>query len=241
MKAQKPSPRGAGKTREWSGPQRKRRSDNVDDSTSASFENNDIQKLKVELENQLAAKIRKEMRLELKEKERDLLEKQVRAEFIAKAKVDLDPAAILDEFSTRATRLLSDLSGLSDDQIALRQISSVLRQSILEAFRCRKLHVSQLVEMDRSVRHGITTAQLTTLVDDLLARAGVHRMMDMENFDFFINVNGGGADDDFEVVEPAYLDAATGQLLLPGQIIVKTTNISDDNDQQEQRSSEHRH
>lgn len=127
----------------------------------------------------------------------------------------LDPARILARFSERAQQILAELPDTErPDPAAVR---TVLRQAVLEAFRTREEVVSRLVEMEfvacspEQNATSIRRAVRTSLVD-----MGVRVVATPEEQELFVVVEGEG--DTFEVLRPAYVDEATGKLILSGQL-----------------------
>ncbi|MFC7977114.1 hypothetical protein ACFUT3_17995 [Streptomyces cinereoruber] len=97
-------------------------------------------------------------------------------------------------------------------------MAAALRQAVLEAFRSREEYVARMVEVDllagapkqnaTSLRKGIRAALLDQGVRCVDAPDGEHEL--------FVVVEGDG--EAFEVLRPAYVDQATGKLVLAGQL-----------------------
>ncbi|MFD5118523.1 hypothetical protein [Streptomyces sp. NPDC058385] len=127
----------------------------------------------------------------------------------------LDPATLLARFTERAGELLASMP--QDDRPTGSAVSAALRQAVLEAFRAREEYVARLVETDANswaTQPSATTmrrAIRTSLVD-----SGVRVVELADEPELFVVVEGEG--DGFEVVRPAYIDQATGKLILSGQL-----------------------
>lgn len=128
----------------------------------------------------------------------------------------LSPHMLLSRFAERATDLLAALS--EEERPTQAAVAAALRQAVLEAFRSREEYVARMVEVDllagapnqsaSSLRKGIRTA----LLDQGL------RCVDTPDgeSELFVVVEGDG--EAFEVLRPAYVDQATGKLVLSGQL-----------------------
>ncbi|WP_328718888.1 hypothetical protein OHT52_04855 [Streptomyces sp. NBC_00247] len=127
----------------------------------------------------------------------------------------LHPAQLLARFTERAAELIAQLP--QDAHPAPAAVSAALRQGVLEAFRTRDEHVARLVETDLlacSPEQGakaIRRAVRSSLVD-----MGVRVVEDAGEQELFVVVEGEG--ESFELIRPAYVDQATGKLLLAGQL-----------------------
>ncbi|MFJ3619929.1 hypothetical protein ACIPSH_17505 [Streptomyces iakyrus] len=128
----------------------------------------------------------------------------------------LSPPALLSRFTERATELIAALP--EEARPTQAAVTAALRQAVLEAFRSREEYVARMVEVDlfadepnqsaRSLRKGIRTA----LLDQ-----GVRRVDSPDGgSELFVVVEGEG--EAFEVLRPAYVDQATGKLVLSGQL-----------------------
>lgn len=128
----------------------------------------------------------------------------------------LSPPTLLSRFTERATELMAALP--DDARPTQAAVTGALRQAVLEAFRSREEYVARMVEVDlfadepnqsaRSLRKGIRTA----LLDQ-----GVRRVDSPDGeSELFVVVEGEG--EAFEVLRPAYVDQATGKLVLSGQL-----------------------
>ncbi|MET9124510.1 hypothetical protein [Streptomyces sp. NPDC004528] len=128
----------------------------------------------------------------------------------------LSPYMLLSRFAERATDLLAALP--EGERPAQAAVAAALRQAVLEAFRSREEYVARMVEVDLlagapnqsagSLRKGIRTALLDQGV----------RCVDApdDEGELFVVVEGDG--EAFEVLRPAYVDQATGKLVLSGQL-----------------------
>jgi S-adenosylmethionine:diacylglycerol 3-amino-3-carboxypropyl transferase len=96
-------------------------------------------------------------------------------------------------------------------------VTAVLRQAVLEAFRTREQYVARLVETDAaSWMTEMSAKSLRRAVRASLIDSGVRVIESTDEGEHFVVVEGEG--DGFEVVRPAYLDQATGKLILSGQL-----------------------
>lgn len=128
----------------------------------------------------------------------------------------LSPQMLLSRFAERATDLLAALP--EEERPTQAAVAAALRQAVLEAFRSREEYVARMVEVDLligapnqsagSLRKGIRSALLDQGV----------RCVDAPDAEgeLFVVVEGDG--EAFEVLRPAYVDQATGKLVLSGQL-----------------------
>lgn len=128
----------------------------------------------------------------------------------------LSPHMLLSRFAERATDLLAAVP--EEERPTQVAVAAALRQAVLEAFRSREEYVARMVEVDLlagapnqsagSLRKGIRTALLDQGV----------RCVDApdDEGELFVVVEGDG--EAFEVLRPAYVDQATGKLVLSGQL-----------------------
>ncbi|GAA3822831.1 hypothetical protein ACFS5L_09665 [Streptomyces phyllanthi] len=127
----------------------------------------------------------------------------------------LDPAQLLARFTERARELVDALP--ADHRPGGAEVATALRRAVLDAFRTREEYVARLAETDSvnwatqppalSMRRGIRA---------MLVDSGVRVVENCEEQELFVVVEGDG--DAFEVVRPAYVDQATGKLILSGQL-----------------------
>jgi hypothetical protein len=128
----------------------------------------------------------------------------------------LSPHMLLARFTERATELLTAVP--EEARPTQAAVAASLRQAVLEAFRSREEYVARMVEVDllagapkqnaTSLRKGIRAALLDQGVRCVDAPGGEHEL--------FVVVEGDG--EAFEVLRPAYVDQATGKLVLAGQL-----------------------
>ncbi|WP_186009603.1 hypothetical protein [Streptomyces albidoflavus] len=128
----------------------------------------------------------------------------------------LSPHMLLARFTERATELLAAVP--EEERPTQTAVAAALRQAVLEAFRSREEYVARMVEVDllagapkqnaTSLRKGIRAALLDQGVRCVDAPDGEHEL--------FVVVEGDG--EAFEVLRPAYVDQATGKLVLAGQL-----------------------
>ncbi|WP_411147031.1 hypothetical protein [Streptomyces sp. x-80] len=127
----------------------------------------------------------------------------------------LHPAQLLARFTERAEELIAQLP--QESQPTPATVSAALRQGVLEAFRTRDEHIARLVETDllasmpEQGAKAIRRAVRSSLVD-----MGVRVVEEADEQELFVVVEGDGQG--FELVRPAYVDQATGKLLLAGQL-----------------------
>lgn len=128
----------------------------------------------------------------------------------------LSPHMLLSRFTERATVLLTAVP--EEGRPTQAALTAALRQAVLEAFRSREEYVARMVEVDLlagapnqsagSLRKGIRTALLDQGVRCVDSPDGESEL--------FVVVEGNG--EAFEVLRPAYVDQATGKLVLSGQL-----------------------
>ncbi|WP_327699700.1 hypothetical protein [Streptomyces sp. NBC_00459] len=128
----------------------------------------------------------------------------------------LSPPTLLSRFTERATELMAALP--EEGRPTQAAVTGALRQAVLEAFRSREEYVARMVEVDllagapkqnaSSLRKGIRAALLDQGVRCVDSPDGESEL--------FVVVEGEG--EAFEVLRPAYVDQATGKLVLSGQL-----------------------
>ena len=89
-----------------------------------------------------------------------------------------------------------------------------LRRAVIDARQARQTHLVHLAQIDTAVQRGATNADLKLLLRDLLAETGVVRLVDPSNVGAF-DVSGVGPN--LTVTAPAYVDGATGTVIVQGQ------------------------
>ncbi|GAA3121395.1 hypothetical protein [Streptosporangium carneum] len=156
-------------------------------------------------------------------RERADLETRLRREMedrlatIAKERAHLDPNLVLKRFTEHTSALLNKIDG-SDSGTLREQLNSGLRQAVLDALRGRKQHLSHLTKIERVVREG-SMDQIPQLLDEFFVEAGVRRISDpSEGPEFFKAINDSVGKPYLQVVEPAYVDEATGRILRAGHL-----------------------
>ncbi|MFD8460474.1 hypothetical protein [Streptomyces antimycoticus] len=127
----------------------------------------------------------------------------------------LSPAALLARFTERAQELIATLP--DHDQNPDAAVSSVLRQSVLDAFRTREEYMARMIETDLiASTPGQSLSVLQRSIRSCLYDQGLRRVDSPDEPEHFVVVEGEG--DGFEVLRPAYVDQVTGKLLLSGQL-----------------------
>ncbi|KAF3468537.1 hypothetical protein [Streptomyces sp. Tu 3180] len=127
----------------------------------------------------------------------------------------LNPAELLAQFTERARELLEQVPDAHRPSSA--EVTSALRQAVLEAFRTREQYVARLVETDvTGWEAGTSAMSLRRAIRTSLVDSGVRVVESSDEREHFVVVEGEG--DGFEVVRPAYVDQATGKLILSGQL-----------------------
>ncbi|MBT3165437.1 hypothetical protein HTV80_20350 [Streptomyces sp. Vc74B-19] len=127
----------------------------------------------------------------------------------------LNPAQLLARFTEKAQELVDRMP----DEIrpSSAEVTAVLRQAVLEAFRTREQYVARLVETDAASWMTVMPAKsLRRAIRAALVDSGVRVVESSDEEEHFVVVEGEG--DGFEVVRPAYVDQATGKLILSGQL-----------------------
>lgn len=127
----------------------------------------------------------------------------------------LSPAGLLSRFTERAQQLIAELG--EDERPTQASVAGALRQAVLEAFRTREEYLARMVETDMvASMPNQSAAVLRRSIRSVLVDQGVRCMDSPEEQEHFVVVEGEG--DAFEVLRPAYLDQATGKLILSGQL-----------------------
>jgi|GEM_PF-2686646 len=156
-------------------------------------------------------------------RERAELEKRLRSEMesrlqvIAEQRVQLDLNLVLQRFAQRAAELLAEVDPSASRGLS-GQVSGVLRQAVLEAFRNRKQHLSHLTKIERVVREG-DLDRLPQLLDEFFVEAGVKKISDPKHgAHFFKAENSPEGKLYLQVTEPAYVDEFTGKIIRAGRL-----------------------
>ncbi|MFD8200461.1 hypothetical protein [Streptomyces sp. NPDC059701] len=127
----------------------------------------------------------------------------------------LNPAELLSRFTEKARELVEQVS--EEVRPSRAEVTAALRQAVLEAFRTREQYVARLVETDASSwMTDMSAKSLRRAIRTSLIDSGVRVIESSDEGEHFVVVEGEG--DGFEVVRPAYVDQATGKLILSGQL-----------------------
>lgn len=136
---------------------------------------------------------------------------------IEKERRQLDSKLVLKRFTERANTLLSKIDATSVD-MSNEQIGNVLRQAVLEALRNRKQHLSHLTKLEILVREK-SLDQIPQLLNEFFIEAGIRRASNpIDEPEFFTVINDPTGKPYLQVVEPAYVDEVTGQILRAGRL-----------------------
>ncbi|WP_189236157.1 hypothetical protein [Planomonospora parontospora] len=227
MSKDKKYSKGMGPAKEWNGLKDNKPSKETIKSI-ADLDEESLQAIKRQLRHELTPQIRKEVYLEYTDTERFRLEKRVRADLEKKFKekidslkkeVDsklLDPAQLLAEFNNHAGKIFDQY--ITEGVISKQQISTVLRQAVLEALRTRKMHHAVIIRLDRLSLRGASSSQFREHISDWLSEAGLRRIEEIEDMRNF-TMQGDETDGKFlQLLQPAYVDSRTGQLVQAGQV-----------------------
>jgi hypothetical protein len=90
-----------------------------------------------------------------------------------------------------------------------------LRRQIVAAAGERMAHLHQLARFAEAVRVERPTAELASLVDEWLVQAGLERVTDPHEQNYYDVLGGTGAA--LRVLRPAYRDGVTGRPVVMGQ------------------------
>ncbi|MEV6050840.1 hypothetical protein [Streptomyces sp. NPDC052107] len=127
----------------------------------------------------------------------------------------LNPAELLSRFTDRTRELLDELP--AEQRPGSSEVTAALRQAVLEAFRTREEYVARLVETDAvACTTEVSAKNLRRAIRGSLIDSGIRVLESSEEREHFVVVEGEG--DGFEVMRPAYVDQATGKLVLAGQL-----------------------
>ncbi|MFF1679796.1 hypothetical protein ACFVYG_27645 [Streptomyces sp. NPDC058256] len=129
----------------------------------------------------------------------------------------LNPADLLKRFFESAQGLIEGIP--AEDRPKQGEVLAAIRQGVLEAFRTREEHLARMVESDLEARgsgNRMSTLKWQVSVRKALVGLGVRVVETTDEQELFVVVEGEG--DGFEVVRPAYVDQATGKLILSGQL-----------------------
>lgn len=127
----------------------------------------------------------------------------------------LNPAELLARFTEKARELVERIP--EENRPSGAEVTAVLRQAVLEAFRTREQYVARLAETDAaSWMTAMPAKSLRRAIRASLVDTGIRVVESSDEREYFVVVEGEG--DGFEVVRPAYVDQATGKLILSGQL-----------------------
>lgn len=137
----------------------------------------------------------------------------------------LSPAGLLSRFTERAQELIAELG--EEERPMQASVTGALRQAVLEAFRTREEYLARMVETDLFAgMPNQSAAVLRRSIRSVLVDQGVRCVDSPDEQEHFVVVEGEG--DAFEVLRPAYLDQATGKLILSGQLRRIPTPVDSD-------------
>ena len=187
-------------------------------------------KAKAEIKSRVASKVRatvkEEIRKEIEEELRVEIESKVRAEFRTRINREqrtsdsspnnyLEPSALMADFNKEAANVLQ---AIHPNSLTTQQLTNAVRQAILDALRTRKIHLSQLVEIDQLQRHGVGTKKIADRISYWFTRAGLRRVEELNNIEYF-DIQGNIHDGNFlTLLEPAYVDDVANQLVQSGKV-----------------------
>lgn len=177
-----------------------------------------------EIEARVRGCLRQEIRREIEDQVRHEIKAELRAEYeerlveVRRERTRLDPARLAATFSDRTIELLHrEVTGKAQLPTS-QQIAATIKQGVLDALRSRRMHLAQLAEIDRLVASG-KLDDLPLLLREWFTRTGLTPSRDAVGHpEYFTVVNGPEEGIYLQVVEPAYIDEATGQVIRAGRL-----------------------
>lgn len=91
-----------------------------------------------------------------------------------------------------------------------------LRRQIVAAASERMTHLHQLAQFAEAITPNGQATNLARLVDEWMGQAGVERVEDVSDPDYYNVLGGSGTD--LRMLRPAYRDRVTGRTVLMGQV-----------------------
>ena len=180
--------------------------------------------IKNELRSQISECIRDTLHKNIYDEISDQIHAQLRAEMekrlaaIAAERTNLEPAKLLKVFTEQASELIEKSRSIKrSEKLTQEQVQQIIRNAILEALRSRRLHLTHLVELERLANDGMLE-HVPDLLPGWFARAGLKRIDDPETHRELFEQIDKGKGPYLEVVEPAYIDAMTGQTIRSGRV-----------------------
>jgi hypothetical protein len=167
------------------------------------------EKIRHEIEESIRLEIRSELRAELEDRMASIGEERTR----------FDPAALVEIFTEQAGKLLEWEVKDSNALPTKQQLANAVKQGVLESLRSRRLHLTQLVELDRMANEG-NLDQVQPLLREWFLRAGLVQATDpVANPEHFTAVNDPSSGIYIHVITPAYIDESTGQVIRTGRLM----------------------
>ncbi|MEV5409604.1 hypothetical protein AB0K60_12305 [Thermopolyspora sp. NPDC052614] len=177
-----------------------------------------------EVEARVRGCLRQEVRREIEDQVRHEIKAELRAEYekrldeVRRERTRLDPTRLATAFSDRTIELLHrEVAGKAQVPTS-QQIAVTIKQGVLDALRSRRMHLAQLAEIDRLIASGELN-DLPLLLREWFTRAGLTQSRDAVGHpEYFTVVNGPEEGIYLQVIEPAYIDEATGQVIRAGRL-----------------------
>ena len=124
----------------------------------------------------------------------------------------------LDQLDRRAEKMETILMVREPSAPVAADAYEGLRKQVVTAVTARLTHLAQLVQLDAALAHGADRDYIARTVSGLLEQASLARVTDTNRADqdllFELVEDLGGP---VEVLEPAYVDLASGRVIRPGQ------------------------
>jgi hypothetical protein len=128
-------------------------------------------------------------------------------------------AGLLDRLDRRVEKVETIVMVREPGSVAAADAYEGLRKQVVTAVTERLAHLAQLVQLDAALASGASTDAVARLVAGWVEQASLAKITDPERPDsdllFEMVADLGGP---LEVLEPAYVDTATGRAIRRGQV-----------------------
>lgn len=125
----------------------------------------------------------------------------------------VEPRRIIEPLTEEVQQILVDLEMT---EMSKAEVKDAVRRALIEAMQVRQTHLAQLAQIRQLCDKSESHSALKRKIHDFCQTTGLLRITNMDNPSLFRVVAGSG---EYAVVEqPAYVDEATGRLVIAGEI-----------------------
>ncbi|MDX3180199.1 hypothetical protein PV334_02810 [Streptomyces sp. ME02-7008A-1] len=128
----------------------------------------------------------------------------------------LDAPQLIKGIAAAIPAVLAELGPDASPSTASGTLTGAVRTAVLAEFRTRAEFVGRLCEIDALLQAQPVPPTVADSMTEHLRHLRVRRVTDTTQRDLFVVTEGAG--EHFEVLRPAYIDEATGKLVLSGQV-----------------------